>query len=936
MAARSVAELGISAREAEVLAALGEHLTNAEIAAQLYISVRTVESHVSSLLRKLDVGDRRALAAAAVGMRADIPPAVAGSAGEAHLPAALTPFVGRAAERAELVTALRSHRLVTAAGPGGVGKTRLALAAAAEVATAFPDGVRFVDLVPVTDPEMIVPALAAAIGVAEQPGVPLVDALVGRLAARTTLLVLDNCEHLLDGVAVLLEKLLANCSRLTVLATSRARLQLPFEWVFPVAGLSVDDGPGGLLDSDAVALFVGRARAAAVPIGPDDVARIARICRGLDGVALAIELAAARLPAVGIDGVEAGLADQLRLLTGARRVDGRHRSLRSALDWSYALLSPQAQAVLRRVAVFARPFPADAAATIAGWAPAAERDVASSLAELADQSMVSLAGPAGTRYRALETIRQYGFELLEESAELVECRARHLRWCLEEGSALLVGDAGAARWRTAVDHLTDELRAALGWLAREDACAVADLLAALCHRRGLIGESQRRYEQAAGLATNRHDAALALHRAAGCAQPRLAGDDMIRLHRAAAAEYLAAGEPVAAARDLAQAAELINRARGIIAELPSDDVVAELIAAARTHAGGDRGALARIAVAEAFACSVVPQEPCVIDESARASADHALALAQAAGEPLIESAALDRLTTVHLAGGRLQSGLELALRRTELLAPLPPDADMGFEMSDAHVMATESAIAAGDLPTALRLAEQLRDLSLHRDVGHVGSARLILVTALSGDWDVTLANADRFRDGWERAGRPRVATLRKSATAIASVHGLRGDDASRAEWLAVVEALAPVGRAPEDFRSGEFFDALLWLHSGDPARALRELSVEPQQFRRWADGLWQPWYAALWVESAALVDPVLGRDRIAEVGPLVVENPVASAVVARSAALLDGDRDGVLAAGAAFAAAGCRYQWARSLLLAGGPDAARGTEAMLAMGAITH
>ena len=218
----------VSAREAEVLAALGEHLTNAEIAARLFISVRTVESHVSSLLRKLQVDDRRALAAAAA-----LRPATSSQRTVAvPLPSPLTSFVGRAAERAALADALAAHRLVTAVGPGGVGKTRLALSVIPDVAGRYADGAWYVDLVPVTDPVMVAPAITAALGLGERQGRSSEDIVLGWLAQREVLLVLDNCEHLLDGMAVLLERLLAGSPRLSVLVTSRARLLVPFERVF--------------------------------------------------------------------------------------------------------------------------------------------------------------------------------------------------------------------------------------------------------------------------------------------------------------------------------------------------------------------------------------------------------------------------------------------------------------------------------------------------------------------------------------------------------------------------------------------------------------------------------------------------------------------------------------------------------------------------------
>jgi Predicted ATPase len=245
----------VSPREAEVLAAIGEHLTNAEIAARLFISVRTVESHVSSLLRKLQVEDRRALAALAR-LR------TAGTSGPAkpHLPTPLTSFIGRAAERAALAEALSAHRLVTAVGPGGVGKTRLALSVIADVADRYADGAWYVDLVPVADSSMVAPAIAAALGLGEHQGQSSEDTVLGWLGSRQALLVLDNCEHLLDGLPALVERLLTGAPRLSLLLTSRARLLVPFEWVFPVPGLSIESG-------DAVQLFLARMAATGTPTG---------------------------------------------------------------------------------------------------------------------------------------------------------------------------------------------------------------------------------------------------------------------------------------------------------------------------------------------------------------------------------------------------------------------------------------------------------------------------------------------------------------------------------------------------------------------------------------------------------------------------------------------------------------------------------------------
>jgi predicted ATPase/DNA-binding CsgD family transcriptional regulator len=929
-----MAEASVSAREAEVLAAVGEHLTNAEIAARLFISIRTVESHVSSLLRKFGVSDRRALSSLAAERSGEpVSPAAPASRPVTPLPSPLTSFVGRRTERAELAAALRGPRLVTAVGPGGVGKTRLALAVAADVSERFADGVWYADLVPVTDSAMVASTVSAAIGLGEQQGRSMKDTVLAWAADRQALFVLDNCEHLADGVALFVEELLARSPGLVVLATSRARLLLPFERVFAVDGMSVqvvgDDAEGG----DATTLFEERATAAGFPLTAADRSGIVRICRSLDGVPLAIELAAARLPSLGVDGLEAGLADRLQLLTGGRRVDSRHSSLRSMLDWSYALLDEQAQAVLRRVAVFAGAFRAEDAAAVVGWPPASTREIGVHLAALADHSLlVPAIASDGTRYRALEAVRQYGAELLEDAAELVEARNRHLRWSQDAGTALLaVASGDGVGWRTSFDRFGDELRSALGWSAprpehRRVAYEGKTLLAALCYRRGLSGESQWRYEQAAGLAPDDRHAALALRMAAGAAEAQLAGDEAVRLRRAAAAAALRAGEPERAGQDLAQAAELMNRGPGTMTRPPQPDVARALLDEARRYVHGDLVSQARLATAEAF---TVPET----DVQAPGVADRALELARRSGDPLAESAALDRLTTVQLAGGDGRAALASALRRIDLLTPVALDASAGFEVSDAHIMAVESAIAAGDLREARRVAERVRDLPSHREVGHVAVARLMTVSSLDGDWDSALASGARFRESWERAGRPRVPTLRRAVQALATVHGLRGEEDDRAAWMRIFSALEPRNRSEHDKNPRAFFDALLLLHLDQPERALRALTTSPDEIQGWYQAIWRPWYVALWVEAAVLADVPDAAERLLAARPFIADNPVAAALVARAAALGAGDRDGVLAAARALEAAGCRYQWARSLVLAGGPDRERGVSALRAMGA---
>jgi predicted ATPase/DNA-binding CsgD family transcriptional regulator len=927
--------VGVSIREGEVLAALGEHLSNAEIGARLFISIRTVESHVSSLLRKFQVPDRRALAAlAAVPHSTPAARAVVAAATiTAPLPSPLTPFVGRVAERSALIDVLHEHRLVTAVGPGGVGKTRLALKVAADVADRFADGVRYVDLVPITDPLMIAPAIADTLGLLESQGRSAVDSVASWLAGRETLLVLDNCEHLRDGVAVLLERLLTAGPRLTVLATSRARLLVPFEWVFAVPGLAVtaaDGGPG-----DAVELFLGRASAGGRPptSDPDHSTRIAAVCQGLEGMALAIELAAARFPSLGLDGLEAGLADRLRLLAGGSRIDDRHRSMRSTIDWSYALLDEPDQAVLRRVSVFAGPFTAAAAAVLAGWAPVPPAAVAGILAGLADQSLlIAITETDETRYRALETIRQYGVDRLRDAGESEDTLARHLRWCLAQSAALQLASRGPDGTEPeAFDQVADELRAGLAWAAengqyRPQAYRLAIGLAGLSFARGLPGEAQRRYEQAAELAADDRASADAFRHAAGAAEARHFGSEALRLRNAAIGAAVRAGDRAGAAGDLARNAELINRGPGMMATRPVPGQVETLISQGWALADDDLAAQARLLTAEAF-------NEVVVDPVTPHTVERALTLARRLGDPLIESAALDALISVQLTRGDVGAAAATSLQRTTLLDPLPVTAMSAFEFFDAFGTAANCALVAGDLPAARRYAERLRDMPFYGEEDYLASRRLLVVTTLAGDWDETVTLLDRFIEGWQRAGRPRAGNLSSGVYAAATVHGLRGDDAARAAWLEIVDALLTPGRPLSKRHFSAFFDAWLLLHRGHPQQAAHLLDTPPERAKEWQDLVWRPWYAALWAEAATLGGRADAAARIRRARSATIGNPIATAIVDRAAAIDGRDDNRLRGVAAVLEAAGCRYQWARTLIIIGGQHRAQGESVLEAMGA---
>ncbi|MDQ0828674.1 putative ATPase/DNA-binding CsgD family transcriptional regulator [Streptomyces achromogenes] len=932
----------ISAREAEVLALLGEHLSNAEISAQLFISVRTVESHVSALLRKLRAPDRRTLSRRAADLA---------RAGQTRptpaLPTPLTAFVGRTRERADLAEAVKTRRLVTAVGPGGVGKTRLALAVAAQTAGDFPDGVWFVDLAPVTDPGRVGAAVAATVGTGEQPGRGVDETVLAALADHRTLLVLDNCEQVLEGVTPFVERLLTVCPGVQVLATSRARMLVPFEWAFEVPPLSWADGE----ESEAVALFVERAAAAGR--APDATARegVAALCAGLDGMALAIELAAARYPALGLEGLTAGLTDQLRMLAGGPRAHDRHRSVGAVLDWSHDLLDPPDRALLRRISVFAAPFTAEAATAVAAFAPLDPAAVADGLGRLAEQSLLTATpSPAGVRYRALETVRQYGARRLTDADEPADVRSRHLGWCLGAASALedaRRSDASAefadeGRW-AGFDATADDLRTALAWAAdrperRADARRLALSLAGLAFARTLVGEAQQRFEQAATLADAAGDpagAAAALRRAAGVAGCRRLGDDMLRLHRAAADAARRAGDSAAAARDLAAAATVAYRFSSTFARVPTAREAAGLLAAAR-ELSRDGGPAAGAAVALAEAAVVADAFGAVqgdTDNTAHETvgyAERAVELARRADDPVAESAALDALSGAHSWAGRPFGAAGSARRRIDVLAAAPRTPAAAHERMDALAMASATALGVGELEQARRWGRQLAGHPLLAEAGHHAVSWLLVADAFAGAADDVLTGSARFLDAWERGGRQRSFSLGPAAASVAMVHGLRGDHEARAAWLAIVHEAGHESEHRHGY--GAIFDATVSLHRGEADAALERVAEPPDRVWKWVTWVWLHWYAAVRAEASVLAGHPDARERIGAARAIVAGNSIATAQLDRSEALLDGDQARMAAAATAFGAAGCHYQAARTLLLAGDAHTAAGAAALTGLG----
>ena len=393
-----------------------------------------------------------------------------------NLPAQLASFVGRARELADVRALAGSSRLVTLTGPGGAGKTRLALQVAAELLDGSGDGVWLVELAALSDGEAVPVAICGALGIPGSAGRPVLDGLLDALAFQDVLLVLDNCEHLIDACAKTADAILRRCPGVTLIATSREPLGIGGETIYRVPSLSLPEPPAS---GDAVALFVARAAEQGVDLAIDEETGplLVSICRRLDGLPLAIELAAARLRSLSLSGLRDRLDQRFRLLTGGSRAAlARQQTLRATVDWSYSLLTEAERSLLRRLSVFADGFDLDAAEAVGGVDDIDVFDVSDLLGSLVDKSLVLAepADPAGgaggaLRYRLLETIRQFAAERLIEAGEqnAIAAAAAHCEYFLRlaEAAAPYLDGPDSGRWLARLDADYANLRRAASYAA---------------------------------------------------------------------------------------------------------------------------------------------------------------------------------------------------------------------------------------------------------------------------------------------------------------------------------------------------------------------------------------------------------------------------------------------------------------------------------------
>ena len=430
-----------------------------------------------------------------------------------NLPLEVSSFIGREREMAEVKRLLASTRLLTFTGPGGCGKTRLALAVARDLVGSFEEGIWLAELASLSDPELVAQTIASILGVRDQPGRPLAETLSDYLRPRRLLFILDNCEHLIEACAELVGTLLSTCPDLKVLATSREPLGITGETGWLVPSLSVPDlyhprTPESLARYEAVRLFIERAAAVAPSFTLTDrnAAAVGRVCRHLDGIPLAIELAAARVRALTVEQISERLDDCFRLLTsGSRAALPRHRTLRATIGWSYELLGQEEQILFQRFSVFSGGFTLEAVEEVCSGEDIKRNEILDLLSLLVEKSLVWMNEREGeARFRLLETVRQYGWEKLLETGAAEDIRERHANFFLalaEEAEPKLKG-AQSQLWLERLEMEHDNLRAALRWAAdtgkAETELRLAGTLWWFWLRHGHLSEGRRWLEATLG------------------------------------------------------------------------------------------------------------------------------------------------------------------------------------------------------------------------------------------------------------------------------------------------------------------------------------------------------------------------------------------------------------------------------------------------------
>jgi len=688
-----------------------------------------------------------------------------------HLPTQLTSFVGRDDQLTQVRELLTRNRLVTLTGAGGTGKTRLAIEVARQHSGGFGDGICYVDLAPITDPDVVPIVVARAFELPDQPGRSTMDALLRFVRDRQMLVVLDNCEHLLDASAELVVALLGAAPGLTLLATSREAIGVAGELGWRVPSLSLAD--------ESIELFADRARHARsdFTVTDDNAATVAEICARLDGLPLAIELAAARVRALSLTEIVESLHDRFRLLTGgARTAVRRQQTLRASVDWSHVLLTEPERVLFRRLAAFLGGFDLDAAQAVAGGGDVQRYQVVDQLTLLVDKSLVVADDRGGrTRYRLLETVRQYALEKLGESGEADIVRARH-RDHYTATATLLDAPAGSdygQRLEVANTEI-DNLRAAFSWSREssdaEMALALASSLQPLWQARGRLREGLTWFDTAlADLDAHQPRVTPAVHARA------LADRATLGVWVASAESQDQAQQALAIARDVDDTALLIRAltACGYVAAYFDAEAAGAYLAEASGLARdlGDRWRLSQILVAQVVV-GLVARDPI----TARAAAEEGRDLADAIGDRFDA-----RRCRWYLAVAQINQG--------DLAGAVAQFAAVADEAEAAHdeIWRVDSLVGLavalgyrGDTAGARAAADEAVEATAELGGLKAGAAYHVLAFAALAAGDVATAQ-DALEAGWPLVSAvPQAAGVQRVLSAETALAG--GDLVAARRW----------------------------------------------------------------------------------------------------------------------------------------------------------
>jgi non-specific serine/threonine protein kinase len=759
------------------------------------------------------------LSVAAVGNRASPPH---------NLPIRLTSFVGRERELAEVMRLLTTARLLTLTGTGGCGKSRLALRLATELLDTYPDGVWLVELAALNDSTLVPLTVARALEAPAPPGRTPVEALVAAIKPKRLLLVLDNCEHLVADCAALAETLLLACPSLRILATSREALGIDGETVWRVPSLALPavapaPSTADLAGYDAIRLFVERAQAAApgFALTEQTAAAVTDVCRRLDGVPLALELAAARLKVLTVDQVADRLDDRFRLLVGGSRTAlPRHQTLRATLDWSHSLLDEAERALLRRLAVFAGGWTLEAAEAVGAGDGLASGDVLDVLARLVDKSLVQAdtGGDEGARYRLLETVRQYAGEKLADAGEADSLSARHAGYflALAERVEPELWAHDQLRWLARLDAEHDNLHAALAWFLERDPAAglrLAPCLARFWLLRSFFTVGLRLVERLLAAApAPTAERAAALRAAASLARNGADRPTAWRLSEEGLAVSRALGDRARAAEFLSELGALcVHRGEAARARAFMEEAAAVRAAAGSPISRGNYlYFLGRLAEFQADY------------DQARELFEETLALGPAGGMQNHGGFTYSRLGMVALARGDIERARALVAEALTVAGR----ADVPHGIEEGHEDLARIALWQGDLEAA---AHHLDDAKATARMNGDGPPRPTTMLALGqlarrrGD----LAEAGR----WLAEARRRSAAGEDRWTEAAALHELglaawdAGDAARAPEWLRASLAMRRDMGARRGIAEGLEELATVAAGRADPARAARLLGA---------------------------------------------------------------------------------------------------------------